>query len=122
MGQNEIFCYLIVRTFLRIPVKVEKVHDSVKILQSVHKQMESLKNSVAPLVCYLAVKHFLGRLPVCMLPGPKDSAVQTIAMSSMPGPGNKIDVFGYAWDEFALGGCPTYGSGNYNLRYLSFIL
>lgn len=92
-------------------MKVEKNHDSEKILRNIHKELEYLKNSVVPMVSYLAVKLFLGILPVCMLPGPKESAQQTIAMSIMPGPGKKIDAFGYEYDEFGFGGCATYGSG-----------
>lgn len=92
-------------------VEVEKDHDSVKILKSIHSQLEYLKNSVAPIAGFLFVKYLVGMLPVCMLPGPKEFSQQTISLTTMPGPGKKVDVLGYDFDEFGFGGCPTYGSG-----------
>lgn len=93
-----------------MPIEVSDSQDAQDTLQCIHKEYESIKTSVIPIISYLMM-NIAGLLPVFMLPSPEDSLVQTILLSNMPGPGKKVDLFGYDAEEFGFSGCPTYGAG-----------
>lgn len=93
-----------------MPVKVSEDQDAQQTLQCIHKEYESIKTSVIPIISYLMM-NITGMLPAFMLPSPEESLVQTILLSNMPGPGKKVDLFGYDTEDFGFSGCPTYGAG-----------